>query len=238
MQGNTTGARMEGLMMGRLDHRAIAGKYKSEIEKRGHRPDMVVEATAEIGAKKRSVRIAFNNQLGKPKDAQFDGFVGTIFPGYEINWKTAKIDDNGMQAEIRVREDRIPVPDSKSIPAGFERVASATYIQRTADKAFSVWRLEKDAGGMCLVREQDEMVSPATNEFKAKQLVRTPEGDAIVILVTGDKARVRAADGTEREHGVKVLAAYESEEEKRKMIEYYTTAYGDADYARRLVEGE
>jgi len=237
MQGNTSGTRMEGLMRGRLDHKAIAGKYKGEIDKRGHRPDMAVEASADLNGKRKSVRVAFNRQLGRPSDAQFDGFVASAFPGHEINWKTAKIDEHGMQAEIRVREERVPVPDIKSIPQGFERVASATYVKR-GDKSFSVWRLEKDAGGLCLVREQDETTSPATNEFKANQLVRTPEGDAVVILITGDRARVRMPDGTEREHGVKVLAVYESEEEKKKMVEYYTKAYGDAEYARKLVYGE
>lgn len=232
------GDRMTELMQGKIDHRKIAASYKSQMEKRGYRADMIVEGQVSRGMKKISVRIGFDSKMGRPTDQQVESLVASKFPGHDIDWSTASFDEHGFVATIRPRVDRIPVESTKNIPAGFVRVAAATYTRKQAD-SFSVWQLEKGGEGLELVRVSDESVQPESTVLPAVgRFVHTPDGDGIIASIKGSKVQVRAFDGTEHEHELKAVNLYKPEEEKSKLIEYYTKAYGDPEYARKLVYGE
>ena len=235
----TQGERMTELLRGpRVDLKSIARNWGQRREERGYRVDLHLEGSQKINSRKQMIRIGFDPQLGQPGDEDVDGFVRVSFPGFSVNWKRANYDPSGFEAEIRYREEAVPVASLKDIPAGFMRKATATYMKKEADGQFSVWRLEKSADGLLLVRDQDEqMIEPEAAEGMENHLVRTPEGNGIVIQIIGDKATVRMANGNDKEFGIEKLSTYDISKERSELVDYYTKAYGDPEYAKELAEG-
>ena len=234
----TDGNRMEGLMRGRLDLSKIAKNFKRESDKHGHRLDMTLHASADTyGGKRKKVRIGFNNQLGNPSDQDVEGFARAHFPGFVPFWKSASFGQSFLDIELRAYEERIPVAGIKELPEGFERVATATYRRIEADgKTFSVWRLEKDAEGLSLIREKNENAPVAAPKVQGGQWVNTPDGPGQVVSASGNSVRVKFRDETQREYPLRTVATLSTEEQK-KLFDYYSQAFGDPEFAKKLVYG-
>lgn len=227
---------------GELQNEFVAS-LKDYLDSRGYRADLkIINASKKhVANKPFPVEICYNPSFEFPEEQDLMALVSTAYPEHQIDWNTVEVDskEGTIVAMINPSEEVIPLRSVRDIPSEFRAVGTGIF-KRQADasgKAFEIWELKKSSDGLALIRrnQEAEIVASDDNEFKAGDVVNTPEGPGKLLkfddagnafVQVGSRKRLVAAD---------VLKKYDFNSEKGKLLQYYTEIYGE-EYAQELVK--
>jgi hypothetical protein len=221
----------------------IISSIKSYLDKKGYRADLcLVSRRKPVANQVFPVEIRYNAKFEYPSERDLMALVAESFNGYEIDWGTAQVDTNdGLVAlTLKPAVEIIPVANIKEIPPEFVAIGTGLFKRKAnaSGDVMEIWELKKDGNNLSLTRKMDDMdiTAKEDEEFKAGDAVETPEGVGRILrfddvgnalVQIGSLKRLVAKDD---------IRPYKMNDEKAKLVQYFTEAYGDADFARSLVE--
>jgi len=221
----------------------IINSIKSYLDKKGYRADLcLISRHKPVANQICPVEIRYNAKFEYPSEKDLMALVAENFSGHEIDWGTAQVDMNeGLVAlDLKPSVETIPIANIKEIPPEFIALGTGIFKRKASASGdvMEIWELKKDGNTFSLTRKMDDMDITAKDEaeFKAGDAVETSEGvgrilrfddvgNALVQL--GNRKRLVAADD---------IRPYKVDKEKSKLVQYFTEAYGDATFAKELVE--
>lgn len=216
---------------------------KAYLDKKGYRADLcLISRHKPVANCAFPVEVKYNPQFEFPPEKDLMALVAEKFEGYEIDWETAQVDpkDGLVNISLRPAVEIVPIANIKEIPPEFIAVGTGIFKRKASASGdvMEIWELRKSGDNLALVRKMDDLEVTATEEpeFKAGDAVNTPEGVGRILrfdelgnafVQIGDKRRLVAAEE---------MKPYKVDDEKTKLVQYFTEAYGDADFAKALVE--
>ena len=219
------------------------GSLKMYLDKKGYRADLcLISRHRPVANQAFPVEVKYNPQFEFPPEKDLMALVAEKYDGYEIDWETARVDttDGLVNINLRPAVEIIPIANIKEIPPEFIARGTGIFNRKASASGdvMEIWELRKSGDNLALVRKMDDLEVTATEEpeFKAGDPVETPEGVGRILrfdelgnafVQIGDKKRLVAAEE---------MKPYRVEDEKTKLVQYFTEAYGDADFAKALVE--
>ena len=221
---------------------SFLGGLQKYMASRGHRADLALSTKARDTNGRFSASVRFDATLGYPEDTDLLALVAQAYPTHEIDWDLADVDmDLGLVLlQLEPSVEVVPVESMNQIPPEFKAIGSGIY-KRARDASGNVneiWTLSKGTDGLMLYRNPDDLEVSAddNNEFSAGDVVNTPHGPGRIqrfdevgnaIVTIGSAKRLVAASD---------MYKYDVKKEKKKLEDYYATAYGDREFAKGLIE--
>jgi len=224
--------------------REFVNSVRDVMAKKGYRADLVLVGSMKSGDYD-YIEIKYNTDLGYPTEKDLMSLVSNNFKNRSIDWGTVSVDsDEGtISINLAASVDVIPLESISKIPPSFVSIGTALY-RRALDSSgdtHEIWSLKKDENGdFALYKNCDDIEttaeSGAENEFIAGDIVDTEYGPGKIIrfddlgnaiVLVGSKRHLVAADE---------MQTYNVDKEKQKLIDYFTQAYGDPNFAKALVE--
>lgn len=221
----------------------IINSIKSYLDQKGYRADLcLVSRYKPVESHTFPVEIRYNAEFKYPNEKDLMALVAESYKGYEIDWLTADVDTNEglIRLDLKPSIEIIPIANIKEIPPEFIAVGTGIFKRKASASGdvMEIWELKKDGNNFSLVRKMDDMDITAKDEdgFKTGDAVETPEGVGRIVrfdevgnalVQIGSQKRLVAKDD---------LRTYKVDQEKSKLVQYFTEAYGDPEFARALVE--
>jgi len=212
---------------------------KESLAKRGYRADLALGTEARSTSGAFSAHVSFDSRLGIPSEKDLITLVAQAYPTHEIQWEMAEVDtENGVVAmHLEPGIEVLPISSLTEIPPEFKAMGTGLYKRAVDHTVNEIWTLKKGDDGLALYRNHDDVeIVAEENSLRAGDIANTPYGPAKIIrfddqgnaiVLVGEKKRLIAA---------KDLGMYSIEKEKTKLKDYYSEAYGDAEFASGLVE--
>ena len=212
-----------------------------ELSKRGYRADLAISTDARKIGGRFTASVKYNPQLGNPEETDLMALVAQSYPQHQIDWELVQLDPEigVVMLPLEPAMEVIPIKDLANIPPEFKSIGTAMY-KRAADASGNVheiWQLHKSDNGLELRRSPDDIEVKAEIEgFKASDIVDTPHGPGRIVrfddvgnafVQIGNQKRLVAGGD---------LRPYKIEKEKKKLQDLYAQIYGDAEFAKQLVE--
>lgn len=221
----------------------IINSVKSYLDKKGYRADLSLISRYKPAENRAfPIEVRYNAKFEYPNEKDLMALVAESYAGYEIDWGTAQVDTNEGLVTLNLKPsvEIIPIANIKEIPPEFIAVGTGIFKRKASASGdvMEIWELKKDGNNLSLVRKMDDMDITATEEdkFKAGDAVETPEGVGRIVrfdevgnalVQIGSQKRLVAAED---------IRPYKVNDEKSKLLQYFTEAYGDADFAKGLLE--
>jgi len=206
----------------------MLSNISAKLKDRGHRVDLQITDRGKLAGKS-VVVVGYQRMLGEPSEKDIQVFVQKSIPGSDVDWSRVSFKDGHVIVGVRKMENSIPLKSFKDVPTGFKSVGTGFYRRAEGENKYSIWEMKKDpTGKISLVRTEDE------TSVQASEFVSTPEGIGILLRFGRDKSVVML-NGRERVFATHDLRGELSPEEQKKLVDYFTKAYGDAAYAKQLV---
>lgn len=222
--------------------KSFLGGLQKHLASRGHRADLKITTKARDTSGRFRASVKFDSRLGYPSDDDLLTLVAQSYPTHEIDWDLADVDmDLGLVLlQLEPSVEVVPVESMGQIPPEFKPIGSGIY-KRARDASGNVneiWTLSKGPDGLMLYRNEDDLEVSAEDEsgFRAGDVVNTPYGPGRIqrfdevgnaIVTVGSKKRLVAAGD---------MYKYDIKKEKKKLEDYFATAYGDRAWAQALME--
>jgi hypothetical protein len=223
--------------------REFTDSIKAYLDKKSYRADLcLISRRKPVASQSTQVEVKYNPSFEFPAEKDLMALVAESYNGYEIDWDTANVDtrEGLVTLTLMPSVEVVPLASIKEIPPEFIRVGTGIYKRKASASGdvMEIWELRKDGNNLALVRKFNDMDVTATEEskFKAGDPVNTPDGVGRILrfdelgnalVQIGTKKRLIAADD---------IRPYKVDKEKTKLVQYFTEAYGDADFAKQLVE--
>lgn len=223
----------------------VASEFVSGLQaalaQRGYRADLTITTDARSTVGRFTASIPFDPQLGHPSEDDLITLVAQNYPDHEIDWELAQVDDDlaVVMLSLDPATEIIPVTNISEIPPEFKPIGTGLY-KRAVDVTGNVqeiWTLKRGDDGLVLYRNNDDVEIEAREEgLKAGDIANTPYGPGRIIrfdetgnafVQVGNKKRLVA--GSE-------LGMYSVDSEKKKLTDYFSEAYGDAEFAKALTK--
>ena len=230
-----------------VDKTELAQNFFSTLEKtlakRGYRADLQMSTDARSTKGRFTASVKFSQQLGRPDDVDLMALVAQSYPTHQIDWQLIQIDpvEGIVIMPLEPAVEMVPLTSINAIPPEFKPIGTALYLRAadTSGKVHEVWTLKKDPDhGLMLYRNQDDLEVTAENEtdVKAGDAVNTPHGPGRVVRFDdGGNAFVQI--GNQKRLVAKAdMTPYKKEKEEKKLVDLYTQIYGDAQFAKELVQ--
>jgi hypothetical protein len=216
---------------------------KKKLAERNYRADLKLITAAKNTTSTFDAVVKFNPALGYPSEDDLISLVSQSYPQHQITWDLVDVSDtNGTVALVlEPAVEIIPIASLKEIPPEFVSIGAGIY-KRAADAAGNIteiWQVKKDdSGGFVLCRSEEDFEVEAEREdsFVAGDVVMTSYGPGkikkfddfgnAIVQVGSKKHLVAAAE----------LKDYSADGDRKKLQDYYTQMYGDASFAKSLVE--
>lgn len=223
------------------DHTEVADTFmkglKHALSSRGHRADLVLTTDAKNTSRRFTAAVRFDTQLGHPSEEDLVTLAARAYPTHEIDWNLAEVDsDQGIVLiSLTPSTEMIPIKSLSEIPPEFQPIGTGLYKRAVDSTANEIWTLKRGEDGLVLYKNP-EMEVTAEEGLKAGDVTETPYGVGRIlrfdemgnafVQVGNQKRLVAAAE----------MKPYSIDSEKQKIIDYYTQAYGDAEFAKELAK--
>jgi len=212
---------------------------KGALAKRGYRADLGLATTAKSTAGAFSAYVSFDNRLGTPSEKDLITLVAQAYPTHDIAWEMADVDTESGTVSLHLEPgiEVIPVSSIKEIPPEFKSIGTALYKRAVDQTVSEIWTLKKTDDGMALYRSHDDVeITAEENQLRAGDVAETPYGLAKIIRFDDQGNAIVLVGENKRLVAKNDLGMYSIEKEKTKLKDYYSEAYGDAQFAQGLVE--
>jgi hypothetical protein len=227
------------------DRTSVAKEFisglRATLARRGYRADLTLSTETRSTLGRFRASVPFDVQLGHPSEEDLISLVAQAYPDHEIDWELVEVDsDLGLVLlDLQPATERIPIKNMSEIPPEFKPIGSGIYKRAvdTKGNVKEIWTLKRGDDGLVLYRNNDDVeIEAADDGFKAGDVANTPYGPGR-ILRFDDKgnAFVQVGNKTRMVAG-KELGLYSIDKEKKKLTEYFSTAYGDPAFAKALTE--
>lgn len=221
----------------------IINSVKNYLDKKGYRADLnLISRYKPTQNQTFPIEIRYNASFEFPNEKDLMAIVAENYAGYEIDWDTASVEprEGLVTLNLKPSVESIPIANIKEIPPEFIAVGTGIFKRKASASGdvMEIWELRKDGNNFSLVRKMDDMDITATEEdkFKAGDAVETPEGVGRIVRFDETGNALVQIGNKKRLVGAEDIRPYKVEDEKSKLIQYYTEAYGDAAFARELVD--
>jgi hypothetical protein len=214
---------------------------KKKLAERNHRADLDLSTRSKVVEGSFTAEIKFDPQLGYPTDKDLMTLVAQSYPTHEIDWDLLQVDDElgVISLMLEPSVEVLPLASIKEIPPEFTSIGTGLYKRATDTNGtvMEIWSLKKTDDGLALFKSPDDLEITAEEEgFKAGDVVNTEYGPGRIVRFD-DLGNAFVQVGSKKHLvGAADLTDYDLDKEKTQLTQYYTEAYGDPDFAKRLVE--
>lgn len=191
--------------------------------------------------------VAFNPDLSYPSEKDLTTIVAQHYPTHEIDWELCDLDEEQGHLALTLKPSVavVPIESVSKIPSEFKAIGTGLY-RKASDPGGTVseiWELKKGEDGLFLYRKETEVMASSDeiatgdivsfNDRGEEQLGRVTSVDEAgnAYVMVGNRKRLVAAQNLNKYE----VTAAPAKDEAKKLLDYYTKAYGDAEYAKQLV---
>jgi hypothetical protein len=123
------------------------------------------------------------------------------------------------------------------IPPEFVAIGTGIYKRAVDSTVNEIWTLKRSEDGLLLYRNNDDIeVKADEGDLKAGDIANTPYGPGRILRFDDYGNAFVQIGNQKRLVAGKELGMYSVEKEKKLLTDYYSEAYGDADFASALTK--